>query len=124
MKIIIAGGRYFNDYLLLENKLDYFIFGDTDRDDPKFESYEIVSGTAKGADQFGERYAISRLFTIKRFPADWDTHGKSAGYKRNEEMAKYADACVVFWDGKSKGTKHMIDLAKKYNLKLRIVRYE
>jgi hypothetical protein len=53
----------------------------------------------------------------------WDIFGKSAGYKRNEEMAKVADACVIFWDGKSKGTKHMIDIAKKYKLKLRIIMF-
>ena len=53
----------------------------------------------------------------------WDIYGKSAGYKRNEEMAKVADSCVVFWDGKSSGTKHMIDLVKKFNLKLRVINF-
>jgi hypothetical protein len=38
-------------------------------------------------------------------------------------MAKYADACVAFWDEKSKGTKHMIDLANKYKLEIRIIKY-
>jgi len=45
------------------------------------------------------------------------------GYVRNTQMAKYADACVVFWDGESRGTKHMIDLAKKHKLQLRIIKY-
>ena len=57
------------------------------------------------------------------FPADWDKYGKAAGYKRNEEMARNADALIAFWDGKSRGTKHMIDLAKKYDLQARIVMY-
>lgn len=56
-------------------------------------------------------------------PADWDKHGKSAGYKRNEEMARNADALIAFWDGKSKGTKHMIDIARECNLPARIVKY-
>lgn len=54
-------------------------------------------------------------------PADWNKYGKSAGYKRNEQMAIYADACLAFWDGKSKGTKHMIGLAKRHNLRLKVV---
>jgi hypothetical protein len=53
----------------------------------------------------------------------WDLFGKKAGYMRNEEMAKVADAAIIFWDGKSKGSKHMIDISKKYNLKLRIVMF-
>lgn len=123
MKIIVAGGRDFSDYNLLKKKLDYYIFFGQDRDDPKYDTYEIVSGTANGADRLGERYAIENILKIKRFPADWDAHGKAAGYIRNEQMAQYADACVCFWDGKSKGTKHMIDLAQKYNLKLKVVQY-
>ena len=58
-----------------------------------------------------------------RFPADWDKYGKAAGYKRNGEMARNADALIAFWDGKSRGTKHMIDLAKKYDLQARVVMY-
>ena len=83
---------------------------------------EIVSGTAKGADQLGEKYAKEKGYPVKQFPADW-SKGKSAGYVRNEEMAKYADALIAFWNGLSKGTGHMIDLAKKYKLKIRICNY-
>ena len=68
-----------------------------------------------------KKYANERGYPIKQFPADWNKYGKSAGYKRNEEMAKYADALIAFWDGKSKGTKHMIDLAKRYGLKVKVV---
>ena len=84
---------------------------------------EIVSGTAMGADRLGERYAKENGYKLKRFPAEWDKYGKSAGYRRNAEMAKYADACVVFWDGVSRGTKHMIDLANREGLVLKIVRF-
>jgi len=105
-KVIVAGGRYFNDYELLKNKLDYILQN-------KLPNVEIVSGTAKGADTLGERYAKENNLGIHRKPADWDTFGKSAGYRRNAEMADYSDGCVCFWDGKSRGTKHMIDLAKR-----------
>lgn len=74
---------------------------------------EVVSGTARGPDQFGETYAINTGTLLKQFPAEWDKHGKSAGYKRNSDMADYADALIALWDGNSRGTKHMIDLATR-----------
>ncbi|UUV45994.1 DUF2493 family protein [Bacillus phage vB_BanS-Thrax1] len=118
MKVVIAGGRDFNHYILLKAKLLHY-----------FRNYnlgdiEIVSGGARGADSLGERFAKEHGCKIVRFLPDWELFGKSAGYIRNAEMAKYADACVCFWDGKSKGTKHMINLAEKEGLKLRVVNYE
>jgi hypothetical protein len=114
MKVIIAGGRDFDDYEKLRTYCDHILEDQTD--------IEIVSGTAKGADHLGERYAIEKGYKTTRFPADW-SKGKSAGYIRNEEMAKYGDALIAFWNGKSKGTGHMIDLAEKYKLKIRIYNY-
>ena len=113
-KIIVAGGRDFNNYSLLERTLDSVLIRD---------QLEIVSGTARRADRLGEKYAEEHNIPVKRFPADWDKHGKSAGYKRNEEMAEYGDALVAFWNGQSRGTKHMIELAKKYNLKIRVIHF-
>jgi hypothetical protein len=115
MKIIVAGSRGFNDYDYLKSSLDNII-GD------KFD-VEIVTGMARGADTLGIKYANEMGHEVKEFPAQWDKYGKSAGYKRNAEMAQYADTCVCFWDGFSKGTKHMIDLAYKYNLKVYIIKY-
>ena len=104
MKVIIAGSRLFKDYELLRQKCDQALLNKLD--------VEIVSGGCEGADKLGERYAVERGCSIKEMPADWKKHGKSAGPIRNEQMAKYADALIAFWDGKSKGTKNMIDLAK------------
>jgi len=112
MRVIIAGGRSFKDYKRLCDVCDYMLQNQTD--------IEIVSGTAMGADKLGERYAQERGYGIARFPAEWDRLGKAAGFIRNEEMAKYADALIAFWDGSSKGTGHMIDLAKKHGLKIKI----
>lgn len=84
----------------------------------------IVCGMARGADTLGEQYGKQRGYRINYFPADWETFGKSAGYIRNQEMAENADALVAFWDGKSRGTASMIDLAHRYNLRVRIVRYK
>jgi ABC-type enterochelin transport system substrate-binding protein len=115
MKIIIAGGRNFNDYNKLRESCDNILVNQKD--------VEIVSGTAAGADTLGERYAQEKGYEVKKFPAQWDLYGKSAGYKRNQQMAEYADGLIAFWDGKSKGTKHMIDIATNKGLKVRVIRY-
>lgn len=116
MKVIVAGSRGFHNYELLKSSLDKILQNQTD--------IEIVSGGARGADLLGERYAQEKGYSIKIFLADWERLGKRAGFFRNKEMAKYADACVCFWDGKSRGTKSMIELAKKHELKTRTIRYE
>lgn len=112
MKVIIAGSRNFNDYEKLCVFCDKILCNQT--------NIEVVSGTANGADKLGEKYANERGYSIKQFPADWDKYGKGAGFRRNSQMAEYADALIVFWDGLSKGTKHMIDLARRSNLKIKV----
>lgn len=66
---------------------------------------------------------MERGYKIERYPADWNKYGKAAGYRRNVQMSQIANACVVFWDGISPGSKHMIDIATNKGLPLRIVRY-
>ena len=70
-----------------------------------------------------ENNTQKRGYELQSHPADWDKYGKSAGYRRNKEMAEVADACICFWDGQSKGTKHMIDIATDMGLKVKIVNY-
>lgn len=120
IRLIIAGGRDFNDYDFL---FKYYVEWDLELDDMEFLE-EIVSGGCKGADKLGERLAHEADVTIKRFPADWNKHGKAAGPIRNEEMAKYATHALIFWDGKSRGTKNMIDLCEKYKLNYKVIMYE
>lgn len=115
MKVIIAGGRNFFNYEFLKMKCDVILHGKP--------IVEIVSGTANGADRLGERYAKEKGYTITQFPAQWDKFGKSAGYKRNQQMAEYADSLIVFWDGKSRGSKHMIDIAKSQGLTISVFQY-
>lgn len=110
MKTIIAGSRDFNDYELVEKTLLKYS-----------DITEIVSGCARGADSLGERFALEHSIPIKKFPADWNAYGKLAGYLRNEQMAYYGDRLIAFWDGQSKGTKHMIDLARKVGLEVEVV---
>ena len=119
IKVIIAGTRDFNDYAFLKKNVDYFLQGIN----PNSEEIEIVSGNARGADKLGERYAKEHNLPVKLFPANWDKYGKRAGYLRNQEMANYSDVLIAFWDEKSKGTKHMIDIAKKQDLTVIVVGY-
>ena len=116
IRIIIAGGRKFNDYEMLKRIMLKFIIGLHNHID--FHDIEIISGNANGADKLGERFAKEYNHNLKIMSAQWDLHGKSAGYIRNNEMLVYAkeadhSVLVAFWDSKSKGTKNMIDIAKK-----------
>ncbi len=110
MRVIIAGSRGITDI-----KKVYIAVAESD-----FTITQVISGTASGVDKLGEEYARYLGIPIKRFPADWDLHGKSAGYIRNQEMADNADALIAIWDGVSKGTKHMIDIAIKKGLNVYI----
>lgn len=127
LRIIIAGSRDFNDYKLLKTSIRDILKNISLEDINKIK---IISGTARGADQLGERFAKQFKLEVVKFPANWDRFGKRAGYIRNEEMAKYSVAdnnygmLVAFWDGKSRGTKHMIDLAKKHGVDVHVVNYK
>ena len=79
---------------------------------------EVVCGGARGADECGRQWAVDRSIPVKMFPADWVTHGRSAGPIRNRKMAEYAERLVAFWDGESRGTRHMIEVARKLGLEV------
>src|SRR5258708_7031351 len=99
MKLIIAGGRDFSNYKLFSKTMEDFV---------EFHGIpsELISGKCPtGADYYGERWAETRYVSIKGFPADWNKHGKVAGPIRNKQMAEHADRALIFWDGKSKGSK-------------------
>lgn len=108
MKTIIAGSRSISSFILVSKAIV----------ESGFQMSEVVSGHAIGVDHQGERYAREKKIPIKLFIPDWKKHGKRAGILRNIEMSIYADALIAIWDGKSKGTKHMISVAKQNNLKV------
>ena len=118
-RVIIAGTRSFNDYELLRDSCNNLL-----SEKQRTHTVVVISGTARGADQMGERYARERGFQLRRFPADWEQYGKSAGHIRNAKMADNADALIAFWDGESKGTKNMIDNARRKGLALRVIQYK
>lgn len=72
------------------------------------------------ANSIGERYAKDNGFRVEKHPADWEKYGRAAGPIRNREMAEISDYVICFWDGKSRGTKSMIDYAKKLNKSIKI----
>lgn len=116
MRVIIAGSRDGG-----------FTFEDVRDAVAQAELYEIVptvvlSGTARGVDRLGETWANSNAIPIERYPADWDRYGKSAGYIRNKQMAGEADALIALWDGESKGTRHMIEIANSLDLPMYVYR--
>lgn len=126
LRVIIAGSRYFNDYALLKKSAIEIITKKTMFPDLT----RIISGGARGADILGERFANEIGLEISRFIPDWDSIGKRAGYVRNETMAKFAvengndGMLIAFWDGESRGTKHMIDLANKHGLEVHVVNFK
>lgn len=107
-KLIVAGGRDFNDYEQLSAALHELANGIY-----KDHAVSIVSGTARGADALGSEFAKINNVKLYEFPADWDTYGKRAGFLRNECMANFADGLLAFWDGQSRGTKHMVETMER-----------
>lgn len=117
-KLIVAGGRNFTDYDLLSK----VIIDLATIEYPEL-AISIVSGMAKGADSLGYIFAIKHNVAKYLFPADWNKYGKRAGYIRNREMGNFADGLLAFWDGKSRGTKHMIEYMGSLNKPVHIVHY-
>lgn len=113
MKVVIAGSRTLDDredrlYVELQRLIDRFK-----------SSYGpitlVVSGTARGPDRLGEKWAVENGVPIARFPAKWDLYGNAAGPIRNQEMGDFGDGGIVMWDGESNGAKHMSEVLRKQN---------
>jgi hypothetical protein len=98
MKLIIAGSRTFTDYPLLCQVLA----------PDRHRIAQVITGGARGADQLGYRWAWKHAVRHQLFRAEWARFGKSAGMRRNHQMAQAGDVLVAFWDGQSPGTAHMI----------------
>jgi len=108
MKVLVCGGRNFNDFQLLINVLG------------EYAITEVIHGNARGADFMADEYATDMNIPIKRFPANWDDFGRSAGPIRNRQMlAERPDLVVAFPGGR--GTEHMVDLAQRAGIPVRRV---
>jgi hypothetical protein len=113
MKTIIAGSRGITDYELIVRVMNNIWWKPT----------EILCGGARGVDRLGKKWGIEHSLPVYDYPADWSVYGIRAGYVRNLEMAKDADALVAIWDGVSKGTNNMIKIATNKSLLVYVYMY-
>lgn len=107
-KVIIAGSRDIDDYQLVERTIK----------ESCFVIDEIISGMATGVDMAGKCYGKIYNIPVREFPADWKTFGKLAGFIRNEEMLKLATHLIAIRKNFSKGTSHMIRIAKEKGIEV------
>ena len=132
-KIIIAGGR---DFTLIDS-IHYELYK-LIQDGHLPNKLELVCGMAKGADITAKKLFNTHHLKVHKRPADWQDmttpcvpkHNKYgglynalAGMKRNHAMGDEADVLLAFWDGKSKGTKDMIDYMTKLGKPVFVVNY-
>ena len=115
VRVVISGCRDYSDYDEAKRYIEFCLKNVSQGND-----IIVVSGCASGADAIGERYAKEKGWIVERYPANWQTYGKSAGPRRNKQMAEICDYVICFWDGKSRGTKSMIEYAIKYHRPYRI----
>ena len=114
-RVVIAGCRDYTNYDEAKKYIDFCISNIR-------KKYEIVivSGCANGADALGEKYANENGLKIEKHPANWEKYGRSAGPRRNKQMAEVSDYVICFWDEKSKGTRSMIDYSIKLDKPIKI----
>lgn len=117
-KLIVAGGRDFDDYdrmqLVLFSLGDYYL---------KDVAVSFVSGMARGADELGHQFAKEFNVVCDEYPADWDTYGTTTGYMHNKDLSDHADGLVAFFDGQDIQTKQLIELMKSQNKFVHVVTY-
>lgn len=118
-KLIVAGGRNFTDY----DRMSADLFDLAEGGELDANQVSLVSGMARGADRLAVIFAQGENVKLHEFPANWKLYGKSAGYRRNVEMAEFADGLLAYWDGESRGTKHMIDIARSRGLRVWVKEY-
>lgn len=113
MRVIVCGTRDWHHRQVIQDRLARL---------PAEDDTIVVHGAARGADRIAEQEAQKLGLLVEAHPADWDRWGKRAGFVRNDYMASLgADLCIAFWDGRSAGTKMMIDLAHQYGIPVEIV---
>jgi len=81
----------------------------------------IITGGARGVDTWAEEWAKRNQIMYTVIPAQWNIHGKSAGFARNHDIWNLAEAGIAFWDGTSRGTQHSFVIAKKHGKKLKVI---
>lgn len=119
-KLLVCGSRSISDKEWVKENIETYWYWNL----ACYNFPVMIEGEARGVDTFAKEYAQENEWEIESYPADWEKYGKSAGYIRNEIMVKAADEVLIFWDGKSKGTKNDIDLCEKYNKPYKLLIYK
>lgn len=114
VRVIITGSRNANPFVarkLISDRLFELPVDST-----------IVHGGARGVDRMAGQEAQKLGLLVEEHPADWDRHGKSAGFVRNQEMLDTgADLVLAFWDGRSNGTRHTIEIAERAGIPVEVI---
>lgn len=122
MRVVIAGSRHISDAALIQKAVD----------ESGFQVTTVICGEADGVDTLGKEWAVANSIPIISFVPDWTdlkaypcvtryrsdgtAYNAAAGMIRNRKMAQNADAVIVIWDGKSRGSANMIQEAKKHKI--------
>ena len=124
MKILVCGSRSWHNVAKVRLALARFFKPCCEDCNENVADVTVIDGGAHGADELGHMVAVENGFLTKRFPADWNRYGKRAGYIRNQQMLTegHPDLVLAFWDGRSRGTRHMIELARKAGVAVEIIR--
>lgn len=116
MLIVVTGSRDWKDGQLIERVLRHY-----NDSAPALEEITLVHGGARGADFFAKVAATRLGWNVIECQADWDTHGKSAGSIRNNQMLdRQPDLVLAFWDGQSRGTEHCMNEARERGIHTRV----
>jgi hypothetical protein len=114
MKLIVAGSRTFQDNALLASVLGQH----------RHHITELLHGGARGADRLAFHWAVRHHVRSRCFAADWARFGKSAGIRRNNQLAQAGDLLIAFWDGQSAGTAHMVQCMQQLGKPVVVIRVE
>lgn len=115
MKVAIIGSRSFSDYNFLVKEIESAV--------SVSDITAIVSGGARGADSLGARFGQDYDIPTEIYMADWQKHGKAAGFIRNSEIVRNSDIIIAFWDGESRGTLDTMKKGKKNGVPVWVVCY-
>jgi len=124
MRILVCGGRNYNDRTALFTALDqiaeeYGAKMEPDKYGNWLPTFTVIHGAARGADSLAHDYAVSSWCPQERFPADWQKHGRAAGPIRNQQMIDIGrpDLVVAFPGGR--GTADMVRRAREAGVPVR-----
>jgi hypothetical protein len=122
LRIAVVGCRQYDNYDFFSERFVHYV--NELKELYPGRPFEFYSGGAPGIDSMIEDYCADHGYTFTAIDADWDKHGKAAGFIRNQQLAERVGVVLVFWDGQSTGTKDMRDRCFELRRRVRTVRIE